>query len=134
MGAASLAAQGLQRWMGSLRGRRVGGGKFGKDGREGPGREGSFSACAVCDTFIRIARTSFLTSEGNGWGWGGEGLEAAKLLFLGTVLYGGCGSSGFSLYSYFVAATHFFAVVHRNVGDNVWSWEIGFVSLSSLVR
>lgn len=37
------------------------GGKFGEDGREGPGREGSFSARAVCDTFIRIARTSFLT-------------------------------------------------------------------------
>lgn len=61
MGAASLAVQELQRWIGSLRGRRVFGGKFGEDGQEGPGREGSFSARAVCDTFIRIARTSFLT-------------------------------------------------------------------------
>ena len=46
----------------------------------------------------------------------GEGPEAVKLLCWGQFYYKvGVVTPGFFLCSYFVAATHFFAVIHGNV-------------------
>lgn len=61
--------------------------------------------------------------------WGAA--RAAQLLFWGQFYKAGVVTPAFSLYSYFGAASHFFAVIHGNVhvdDDVLWSWGIGLFS------